>query len=104
MAIREQYGGMLMGVFSRARRMLQLNKDQKQELLAAMFIVAGESTVPKAYQTALDIRSVVTIEGWDTDEAKDRIAHALSLVKINAVPAIYENACEVGRAIAKGEI
>ena len=63
-------------------RMARLNNDPKQQKLAGLFAAVGESDPQRAAQVAVVIEDFIRHEHWDQNEAADRIAHALSLVKV----------------------
>jgi hypothetical protein len=79
-------------------KMLRWNKDPKQQKLASLFAVAGESDPQMAAQTAVVIEDFIKQERWSRSEAADRIAHALSLEKVLVTwnPDIVEKAQLVG--------
>jgi hypothetical protein len=90
-----------MGIFKTLTfmpRMLRLNKDQKQQELAALFATAGESAPERAAQVAIVIEQFIKNEGWAGDEVRYRISHALSLVKVRATwdSEIFEKASLIG--------
>jgi hypothetical protein len=78
--------------------MARLNNDQKQQRLAGLFATAGESDPQRAAQVAVVIEEFIRNECWDQKEAADRIAHALSLVKMQVTwnPDIFEKARLIG--------
>src|SRR5262245_44229676 len=75
-------------------KMARLNNDPKQQKLASLFAVAGESDPQRAAQTAAVIEDFIKQERWTRNEAAERIAHALSLVKMQVTwnPDIFEKA------------
>lgn len=90
-----------MGIFralANLPKMARLNNDQKQQRLAGLFATAGESDPQRAAQVAVLIEEFVRNERWDQSEAADRIAHALSLVKMQVTwhPDIFEKARLIG--------
>src|SRR5258708_11328579 len=73
-----------MGIFrvlASLPRMARLNNDPRQQKLAAMFATAGETDPQRAAQVALVIEDFIGNERWDQNDAAERIAHTLSLVK-----------------------
>ncbi len=66
--------------------------------IAGLFATAGESDPQRAAQVAVLIEEFVRNERWDQSEAADRIAHALSLVKMQVTwhPDIFEKARLIG--------
>jgi hypothetical protein len=78
--------------------MARLNNDQKQQRLAGLFATAGESDPQRAAQVAVVLEEFIRNERWDHKEAEDRIAHALSLVKMQVTwnPDIFEKARLIG--------
>src|ERR1700730_9638091 len=79
-------------------KMARLNNDPKQQRLAGLFATAGESDPQRAAQVAAVIEEFIRNECWNQKEAEDRIAHALSLVKMQVTwnPEIFEKACLIG--------
>src|SRR5215831_12460045 len=88
-----------MSLFGQFGKMLRLNKDPNQQQLARLFILAGSGTPQDAVQVAAVIEKVVADHGWTRDEARDRLAHAISLVRVQTPGAVYENATEVWRSL-----
>jgi hypothetical protein len=88
-----------MGIFGRFGQVLRWNKDPIQQRLASLFILAGSSTPSEAFPIAATIERLVSEQGWSNDEAKERLAHAISLVRVQAPRAVYDNATQVWRAI-----
>jgi hypothetical protein len=88
-----------MGIFGQLGKMLKLNKDPSQQQLARLFILAGSSTPKDAVPVAAVIEQFVADHGWTGNEATERLAHALSLVKVQAPGIVYENATEVWRSV-----
>lgn len=88
-----------MGIFGRFGQMLRWNKDPIQQQLASLFILAGSSTPKDAVPIAITIERLVAEQGWTNDEAKERLAHAISLVRVQAPGVVYENATQVWRTI-----
>jgi hypothetical protein len=84
--------------------MVRFNNDPKQQRLAALFATAGESDPQRAAQVAVVIEEFIGKERWDRNEAADRIAHALSLVKVQVTwnPDIYERARLIGADMIQG--
>lgn len=80
--------------------MRKLNKDADQQQLARLFTLAGSSTPQEAVRVAAVIAELVVNHGWTEDEAKDRLAHAISLVRVQAPSAVYQNALQVWRSLA----
>src|SRR5262249_17810290 len=72
--------------------------DPKQQKLASLFAVAGESDPERAAQAAVVIEDFIKQERWSQNEAAERIAHALSLVKMQVTwdPDIFEKAQLIG--------
>jgi hypothetical protein len=88
-----------MGIFGQFGKMVRLNKDPDQQQIARLFILAGSSAPKDAVLVAVVIEKFVSDHGWKGDEAKDRLAHALSLVRVQAPRAVYDNATEVWRSL-----
>jgi hypothetical protein len=82
-------------MFGRIRQMLRLNKDPRQHELAHMFASAGRISSREAVQQVLQIMAFIQRAGWGRIEAVERVAHALSLVKISDSNVVYENARQV---------
>jgi hypothetical protein len=76
----------------------RLNNDQRQQRLAALFATAGESDPQRAAQVVVVIEDFIKQEGWNPSEAADRIAHAISLVKVQVTcnADIFEKAQLIG--------
>lgn len=89
-----------MGIFDSFRRMRKLNNDADQQQLARLFILAGSSTPQEAARVAAVIAELVVNHGWTEAEAKDRLAHAISLVRVQAPSVVYQNALQVWRTLA----
>ncbi len=90
-----------MGIFrvlASLPRMARLNNDPRQQKLAALFATAGESDPQRAAQVALVIEDFIGNERWDQNEAAERIAHTLSLVKVQVTwnSDIFERARLIG--------
>lgn len=89
-----------MGIFGSIRKMAKLNKDPNQQQLARLFILAGSSTPQEAVRVAAVIEEFVVDHGWTRDEeAKERLAHAISLVRVQAPSAVYQNALQIWRTL-----
>ena len=91
-------------MFGRVFKMIRWNKDPTQQHLALLLIRAGSGTAHQAVPIAHEIKALVNRNGWDRAEAADRIAHALSMVRVMEPGAVFENATEVGLSISRGEI
>jgi hypothetical protein len=78
--------------------MARLNNDPRQQKLAALFATAGENDPQRAAQVAVVIEDFIGNERWDQNEAAERIAHALSLVKVQVTwnTDIFERARLIG--------
>jgi hypothetical protein len=77
-----------MSIFGSFGKMMKLNKDPDQQQLARLFILAGSSTPKDAVLVAATIAKFLVDHGWKEDEAKDRLTHAISLVKVQAPRAV----------------
>jgi len=91
-------------MFGQFFKMVRWNKDPTQQQLALMLIRAGSGTAREAVPVALEIKTFVRRQGWDRAETSDRIAHALSMVRVMEPGAVYNNASEVGMSLARGEL
>ncbi|GEC14644.1 hypothetical protein NWI01_05360 [Nitrobacter winogradskyi] len=78
---------------------MKLNKDPNQQQLARLFILAGSSTPQEAVRVAAVIAEFVSDNGWSSIEAEDRLAHAMSLVRVQAPKVVHENAVQVWRTL-----
>src|SRR5260370_17244831 len=90
-----------MGIFrvlASLPRMARLNNDPREQKLAALFATAGERDPQRAAQVALVIEDFIGNERWDQNEAAERIAHTLSLVKVQVTwnSDIFERARLIG--------
>ncbi len=89
-----------MSIFDSFRRVRKLNKDADQQQLVRLFILAGSSTPQEAVRVAAVIAELMVNHGWTEGEAKDRLAHAISLVRVQASRVVYQNALQVWRSLA----
>jgi len=90
-----------MGIFrtlASLPKVARWSNDPKQQKLASLFAVAGESDPQRAAQTAVVIEDFIKQERWSRNEVAERIAHALSLVKMQVTwdPDIFPKAQLVG--------
>jgi hypothetical protein len=72
----------------------QWNIDPDQQRLAQLFIKYGEGSV-----CAAELTKFVLYQDWSAKETRQRILHALSIVKIAATPYVYQRAKEMGHTL-----
>jgi len=77
------------------RKTIAWNADPRQQLLAQMFIAAATGDARKPGEIIIFISK----EGWAAREAKRRIIHALSIVKVASTPDVYQAAKFFGQQI-----
>ena len=75
-----------------------MNADPNQQLFARLFIEAAESQDMKGQ---IELTNWLIRQPWSASETRNRIAHALSIVKIASVPATYARAKEIGRNLTE---
>jgi len=65
-----------------------MNKDIEQQRLAS--ILKAEASDP--YGTGMQTQLHVILQGWKGRELRTRLTHACSIVKVSAMPEVYEKA------------
>jgi hypothetical protein len=75
-------------------KMQQWNNDPNQHRLVQLFIKYGEGSV-----CAAELTKFVLYRDWSANETRQRILHALSIVKIAATPYVYQRAKEMGHTL-----
>jgi hypothetical protein len=87
--------GIFGALFGGVRRM---NADPDQQQFAKLLIAAAEDSGIRA---RIDLTNWLIKQRWAANgkETRNRIAHALSIVKIASLPATYERAREIGEQI-----
>lgn len=87
-----------------------LNNDAKQRKLVELFIAHGRGTSisPVEFVTThdgrtypMDVTNFIIVQDWTPRETRNRIAHALSVVKMTVEPPVYEKAKSYGRSLAE---
>lgn len=85
-----------MGFLSSLFGMKKMNADPDQQLFARMFIDAAED---HGVSKQIELTNWLIQQPWSPSETRNRIAHALSIVKVASVPATYTRAKEIGRTL-----
>jgi hypothetical protein len=82
------------GFFSSLFGVSKMNADPDQQRFARMFIEAAEDP---SMGRQIELTNWLIQQPWTPSETRNRIMHALSIVKVASVPAIYARAKEIGR-------
>jgi hypothetical protein len=78
--------GFLRSLFS----VKKMNADPDQQRLARLFIDAAENG------EIVNLTNFIIEQPWSPSDTRNRISHALSIVKISSIPATYERAKKIG--------
>lgn len=84
-----------MGFLSSLFGVSKMNADPDQQLFARMFIEAAESG------SMTKLTNWLIKQPWNAAETRNRIVHALSIVKVSSVPATFARAKEIGLIITQ---
>jgi hypothetical protein len=90
--VRESAVGFLSALFG----VKKMNADPDQQLFARMFIEAAEDS---GIAKQIELTNWLIQQPWTPSETRNRITHALSIVKVASIPATYARAKEIGRTL-----
>lgn len=84
-----------MYIVSSVTKISLYNRDPQQKALAGLLVGTVRNEVP-----LWEISNFLSSTGWNTKQVRDRMAHALTLVKLHAGVDEYQLAVRIGQDVA----